>query len=79
MLSKIEERLKDVMQKLDQSVANHNALLGAKMTLEALYKDFQDIEPVVHSVVDAVMPNEAEVIDGVLNEIDHVMNQVNSQ
>ena len=68
MLGKIEERLKDVMQKLEQSLANHNALLGAKMTLEALYKDFKEMEP-----------NHESVIDGALSEIDHVMTQVNGQ
>ena len=76
MLEILEERLKDIAQKIEASFANHNALLGAKMTLENLYKDFKAAEPVVEGIAAVVAPAEAPVIDAAITEVNTVADAI---
>ena len=38
MLEILEQKLKDICQKIEQSAANHNALIGAKTILDELHQ-----------------------------------------
>jgi hypothetical protein len=79
MLEILEAKLKEVTQKIEASFANHNALLGAKMTLENLYKDFKAAEPVIEGVAAVVVPAETPVIDTAITEINNVAGQILGQ
>jgi hypothetical protein len=76
MLEIIEAKLKEVSKQIEQVLANHNFLMGAKASLEQIYKDLQAAAPVAEAIVGAVDPAAAPAIDAAINTTESVINAV---
>jgi hypothetical protein len=73
MLDIIKERIESLAKMLEQSAAQHNALLGAKRELEAIYNSCVSAAPVVEEVVAAVDPSAAPALDAVVSAVEDVV------
>ena len=51
MLAKIEERIKDLTKKIEESVLNHNAIVGAWQEANAMLALAKEAEPAIAGVV----------------------------
>lgn len=76
MIEKIEQKLKDCADRLEQSAANHNFLLGCKTALEALANDLKSAAPVAESVVAAVAPADAPAVDAAIATTEAVVSDL---
>lgn len=72
MLDLIKNRIEVLEKQLEQSAGNHNALLGAKQELEALYHAFTSAAPAVEAVVAVADPATAPALDAVVSTIESV-------
>ena len=54
MLQQLETKIKDLAQKLEQSAANHNGLLGSMQTLRELYQEAMAAAPVIEAAIPVV-------------------------
>lgn len=61
MFEKIEAQVQDMGVRIQQSLANHNYLLGAKAALEGLLSSLKTEEPEVQAVVAEAAPVVEEV------------------
>ncbi len=76
MLQEIEKKLKDLETQLQQSIAHHNFLLGAKASFEAVVATMKSATPVVEEIAEIVDPAAAPAIDATINTIEAVVNAV---
>ena len=73
MLEVIKARIESLGKMLETSAGNHNALLGAKQELEALYKAATEIAPFVEEVVSVVDPMASPAVDATITAIEDVV------
>ncbi len=66
-VASIETRVQEIENAIAQSLANHNALLGA-------LSEAKNMLHMITEVVDAVVPNSPEA--AILNTIEHVIDAV---
>lgn len=55
MLDKIQDKIKAYEAHIEQSAAQHNALIGGLRELKALYEEMKKDEPVVEPVIEPVI------------------------
>ena len=72
MLEKLEARMKELGQELEQSACRHNALLGAMSELKGLYNDAVAEAPAVEAVAAVVAPAEAPALDAAVSAVESV-------
>lgn len=61
MLKQLEERAKELAQKLEESAANHNSLIGAMNEIKALYQAAQAEAAPAEALVGEVLPADGQV------------------
>ena len=68
MLQKLEAKLAMIIKDLEQSIANHNALLGAKTIVEQLIGEAKSIAPVVE-LIDPTLTPVIDEVEAVVSEL----------
>lgn len=68
MLEQLESKMKDLAQKLEQSAAAHNGMIGAMGVLKELYADAVKAAPVVEAIDPALTPV-IEGVEAVVNDL----------
>jgi hypothetical protein len=76
MLEKIEQKLLLISQQIEQSMANHNALIGAKTVLEQMYKEFKEVAPVVEEVTKDVAPELSSEVDAIVETVEKIGDEI---
>ena len=61
MLQQLEDKMKEITQKLEQSAANHNFLIGSLQTVKEIYEAAMAVAPALEAVDPAITP----VVDAV--------------
>lgn len=75
MFEQIESQMKELASRIEQSLANHNFLLGAKAALEGLYASMKADAPAVEAVIAAVAPEVAPEVDAGVAAVESVVNE----
>ena len=76
MLEKIMSRMEALGKQLEQSAANHNALVGAMAELKNLYAEAVQSAPAVEAVVSVVDPTAAPVVDASISTVEGIVKSV---
>ena len=72
MLEQIEAKIKDLAQKLEQSAANHNAMLGGMQALREIYNDAVQVANVAE-VLDPALAPAITAVEDVVSEVEAVV------
>lgn len=68
MLEQLEAKIKDLAQKIEQSAAQHNAMIGGMAMLKDLYQEALSAAPLVEAVDPSITP--------VVNAVEEVVTAV---
>lgn len=69
MLDTLKERIKNLEQQIEQSILNHNVLLGARQEVLNLVKTMEAVAPVVE-VIDPALKPTIDTIEAVAQAIE---------